>query len=136
MGYGYGTGFVKASSDIPIHTLVTFGSINAGGYVNLKKIGTSVNYNVPSTKTGLVALIRAATLSTGDASKVVFGYADDASGTNFVGLARLVEMGISSSPSEVYWVFKIPAGKYVGFKNTDTVNATGNLRIFVVLFEV
>jgi hypothetical protein len=136
MGYGYGTGFVKATSDIPLINLCILPeNLNAGEYVNFKVMGTNVNYSVPSSKIGLIALFRATQVDEIRTDDVKLGYADNASGTNFVALASLEELGISSAPAEVYWVFRIPAGKFIGLKNTGPYNTTGEGAI-VVLFEV
>jgi hypothetical protein len=137
MPYGYGTGFIRATSDIPIRTLrLPDTSPAAGTYTNLRRIGTTTNYQVPTDKTGLVALIRVLNIDSSTVGNYTFGYADDASGSNFVGLATLVEMGLSAPPVEGYWVFTIPSGKFVGFRNTGTTNASSFYRIIVVLFEV
>jgi hypothetical protein len=136
MGYGYGTGFVKATSDIQmINLCILPTNINAGEYVNFKKMGTNVNYSVPSGKIGLIALFRATRVDEIRTDDIMFGYADNATGTNFVALASLSDMGIFDAPTEVYWVFKIPAGKFLGLKNTGPYTSAGEGAI-VVLFEV
>ncbi len=136
MGYGYGTGFVKATSDIPLVNLrVTTGTMNPGSYFNFKIMGTDVNYNVPASKTGLIALVRVTSADMNRLFDIRLGYADDANGTNFIALASLGEMGISNPPSEVYWVLRIPGNKFVGIRHTGSATSA-SFTIFLVLFEV
>jgi hypothetical protein len=136
MGYGYGVGFVKATPDIPIVNLrLSPINMSAGMYVNFKVMGTNTNYSVPSGKTGLIALFRATQVDEIRTGDITLGYADDASGTNFVALASQRDLGISSAPTEVYWIFRIPAGKFIGLKNTGSNSTTAEAGI-IVLFEV
>jgi len=136
MGYGYGTGFVKATSDIPLINLrLPLTNLSNGAYANFKVMGTNVNYQVPPNKTGLIALYRALRIDVNMINNIMLGYADDASGTNFVPLVSHSDMGITSYPAEVYWVFRIPGGKYIGLKNSIGANDSGEAAI-VVLFEV
>jgi hypothetical protein len=136
MGYAYGIGFVKATPDIPMVTLrLSPINMSAGMYVSFKVMGTNVDYSVPPGKIGLIALFRATQVDEIRTDNVKLGYADDASGTNFVALASQREMGIFSAPTEVYWIFRIPAGKFIGLKNTGSNSTTVEAGI-IVLFEV
>jgi hypothetical protein len=136
MGYGYGIGFVKATSDIPIKTirLNTVTNPAAGQYNNCVVLGTTTNYQVPTGKTAIIALERAVLSSSTDLYKL--GYADDAGGTNFVPLIGVNESDLWQGGNERYWIFQIPSGKFIGFKNTHTSSLAANFAFILVLFEV
>jgi hypothetical protein len=136
MGYGYGVGFVKATSDIPIKTirLPTVTNPAAGQYNNCVLLGTTTNYQVPTGKTAIIALERAVLTTTTDLYKL--GYADDASGTNFVPLIGMNESDLGQAGNERYWIFQIPSDKFIGFKNTHTSALGVSFAFILVLFEV
>jgi hypothetical protein len=136
MGYGYGVGFVRATSDIPIKTirLPTVTNPLAGQYNNCVILGTNTPYQVPSDKTAIIALERAILSIQTDLYRL--GYADNSSGTNFVGLIGMDEGNLITGGSERYWIFQIPSNKFIGFKNIHTSAIAANFAFILVLFEV
>jgi hypothetical protein len=89
---------------------------------------------VPNDKTAIIALQRA--IVTTNTPNYVFGYADNASGTNFVGLANIEDLDLITNGSERYWVFNIPSGKFIGFKNVGATSINTLFSFVLVLFEV
>jgi hypothetical protein len=139
MGYGYGVGFIRASSDINL--LTTNAEItNVGSgiyYVTFKKLGTTTPYQVPNDKTALIALERTIVIDTSNINipQSGIGYADDSSGTNFVMLASLRDLNIDAGGNERYWILTIPSNKFPMFKIVTSNTVTG-YRGIQVLFEV
>jgi hypothetical protein len=114
MGYGYGVGFVKATSDSVIKNLRgSFSSATLGTYFEpFKNITNNTNYQVPNEKNAIVALER--TISSElRGGTVELGYADSPSGTNFVSLGRIDHYGLAGGGNERYWVLTVPSNKYI-----------------------
>jgi hypothetical protein len=122
MPYGYGVGFVRATSDIPVRNLLVSVSTTSGiHFVPFKILGTNTNYQVPSNKTFLMALERRNTVST-NVSLIEIGYADDASGTNYNKLVDWYELGLLSDNTERYYIFTIPSSKFIILKYNSGAN--------------
>jgi hypothetical protein len=131
LGYGYGVGYVKASADIPIKNLRVDAVANA--FTPYKLLGTTTNYQVPTSKTALIALERTIAISNAAGfSFMSLVYADDPAGTNFVSFGTLPELDLNAVPSEKYWVFSVPSGKFILLRNNSGYTYSGIL----VLFEV
>jgi hypothetical protein len=137
MGYGYGVGFIKATSDIPIKNLGDSGNLGAAGtfFRPLKILGTSTDYQVPSTKSFVFALERRVTKGI-NLNPIDIGYANDINGTGFVKLVTTDEIGLVSDNTEAYYVFIVPANKYPMLRIvSNSTTGTGYHFIFVG-FEV
>jgi hypothetical protein len=136
MGWGLGVGFVRATSDNEIRVLRhTFSSATVGTYYTPFKIaGTNTNYQVPTNKTAVIALERTLSSETRGGT-VEFGYADDTNGTNFVSFGVISDYDLVAAGNERYWVFKVPAGKYLITKIAvnNTTYGAGWYCMFVVL---
>jgi hypothetical protein len=134
VGYGYGVGFIKATSDIPIKILRVSVSGSGTIFAPYKIMGTTTNYQVPTGKTAIIALERTVTKGSTDVDFSLIGYADDSNGTNFVGFASLREMDIMTDGNERYWIFNVPSGKFIVFRYVASVGTsyTG----IIVVFEV
>jgi hypothetical protein len=139
MPYGYGVGFIKATSDIPLVTLRGSGSGSTGGQARIvyKIQGTNVNYQVPEGKTAKVALERTVAVSGANLDASYLGYADDVNGTNFVSLGSLPELDIHVVGNERYWVLNVPAGKFIiAIVNPASGTSTPSYTGMLVLIEV
>lgn len=111
MGYGFSIGNIRATSDMS--RVFTKASANGNGYFPFKTKPGNANYQVPSGKKALTGILR---ITDRNNLSGEIGYADDVSGTNYNGIAGIVDMDMWTAPSERYWVFEIPATKYPLFK--------------------
>jgi hypothetical protein len=136
MPYGYGVGFVKATSDNVIRNLKgSFSSATIGTYFEpFRNIADDTSYQVPNGKNAIIALER--TISSEiRGGTVELGYANSPSGTNFVSLGRIDHYGLAGTGNERYWVLTVPSNKYIVMKVnvTNTTYGAGWDAILVIV---
>jgi hypothetical protein len=136
MGYGYGVGFIRATSDIPIKICRASGNGTSHFKMAFKILGTNTSYQVPTGKTAKIALERSVTVTNVQIGATFFGYADDDSGTNFVILATINDLDIATPGNERYWILDIPSNKFPAVAVNPVGGQTGTYTGIIVLFEV